>query len=162
MGKVNYPWWLTKNKIITLFPLPMYKLEATRQGRKSESRIAKGQKKTLKGSPGEWPNQRVVESKRDQWPASCEDGIMRTGIILPLTPTLRDEIAEKYMGKRCSDIRQQCRTVFSDRGDASYLSSTYCLERVSRLQHEKGKPGKGCRSPWVWRRKMGLTEDQDS
>lgn len=62
------------------------------------------------------------------------------------------------MRKHCSDIRQQCRIVFSDRGDTSYLSSTYCLERVSRLKHEKGKPGKSSRSPWVWRRKMELTE----
>lgn len=43
----------------------------------------------------------------------------------PPTPTLKDEISKKIKKKerkRCSDIRQQCRTVFSDRRDASYLS----------------------------------------
>lgn len=49
----------------------------------------------------------MVESKRDQWPSSCKDGIMRTAFILPLTHTLRDRNNQKNAKKYFSDIRQQ-------------------------------------------------------
>lgn len=45
MEKVNYPWLLTRNKIIKLFLLPIYKLETMWQRRKPESGSVKGLKK---------------------------------------------------------------------------------------------------------------------
>lgn len=48
MGNVDFPWAFTKDKTITLFPLQVYKLEATRQGRESARGIVKGRKATLK------------------------------------------------------------------------------------------------------------------
>lgn len=48
MEKVNYPWLLTRNKIIKLFLLPIYKLETMWQRRKPESGSVKGLKKKKK------------------------------------------------------------------------------------------------------------------